>query len=84
MQAIKDIFASERGLVFMLLFAAVTTFAFMGRITMEQWDAQVKWVVAFYMSAKTLSSVAGSVAGAIAKPKAPEVAPPEGSAEGGV
>jgi hypothetical protein len=56
MVALKDLLASERGLVAISLMILSTVLFALGHLDSEQWLAQTKWVFVTYTASKTVTS----------------------------
>lgn len=69
MNALKDLFASERGLLAVALIAAATVLAALGHMSEAAWREFAVWIFGIYVGGKSLTSAA------LALKPAPPVAP---------
>lgn len=60
MQGTIDLLKSERGVFCLLVLAAVTVLAFVGRITGDQWIEFVKYLVGALVASKTVTTAMDS------------------------
>jgi len=56
MVAFKDLFASERGLLAVVLIMAATTLTALGHMSVAAWQDFALWIFGIYAGAKTLTS----------------------------
>lgn len=70
MGAITDLWKSERGLLALAILVSATVLEGIGHLTSDQWIELVKWVAAFYVGGKTLSSIAETVTRSKSEPPA--------------
>ena len=68
MTAIKDLFASERGFLALILVIAATVLAGLDRMTTDQWTSFVELIFAAYVGGKTITSAVGLIKGGPAEP----------------
>lgn len=68
MNAIKDLFNSERGFLAVLLIIAITVLAAIGVATFQQWNDFALFVFVTYTGAKTITGVTSMVT---TRPQAP-------------
>lgn len=69
MTGIKDLFASERGLVGLVLIASCTTLVGLGQMTVADWTAYTKWIFLIYVGGKTVTGAVGMMTGNGDKPE---------------
>jgi hypothetical protein len=62
MQAISDLFKSERGLLGLLLIVGATILAVVGKMTVDAWSTFAMVIFGTYAAGKTISSAAASIA----------------------
>jgi hypothetical protein len=58
MTALKDLLASERGLLALALIAAATVLASLGHMSVEAWRDFAVWIFGIYVGGKSLTSAA--------------------------
>lgn len=74
MNALRDLFGSERGFFALLLVVAATVLAALGKMTTDQWQSFAIWIFGIYVGGKT---VTGAV-DVIKNGSAPAPAPTDG------
>jgi hypothetical protein len=78
MNALRDLFGSERGFLALVLVIAATVLTGIGRMTVSEWQSLVVWIFGIYVSGKTVTGAIDALAlkGAPAQPApAPEAKP---------
>lgn len=68
MGALKDLLASERGLIALALIIASTVLAATGHQTMAEWKELVIWVFGTYVAGKTVTGAVQIMKGQTAPP----------------
>jgi hypothetical protein len=58
MNALKDLCASERGLLAVALIIAATVLAALGHMSVEDWRSFAVWIFGIYVGGKSLTSAA--------------------------
>ncbi len=86
MGAIKDLWASERGLLCLAIIVAATVLRGLAMMTTDQWIELVKWVFVTYAAAKTVTGAFQIAKGGTADPEtnAPKPVPPNQPLPGSV
>jgi len=64
MQALKDMFKSERGVFALALIAAATTLCAIDKMTIDAWREMALYVFGIYVGGKTISGTAAALASA--------------------
>jgi len=59
--ALKDLWASERGIVAIALIGAATVLAGMSVISADQWLDYSKWIFVTYVAGKTVTTAAATI-----------------------
>jgi len=83
MDAIKNLFSNEHGLIMLLLIAGATVLAAVGKMTIDQWTNYSQWIFGIFMGGHAVMSAANSIsngkaaAAAPAAPAAPATEPPK-------
>lgn len=55
MNALRDLFGSERGFFALLLVVAATLLAALGKMTTDQWQSFAIWIFGIYVGGKTVT-----------------------------
>ena len=79
MGAIKDLFASERGLFAVVLIVAATVLTGLDRMTIQQWQEFSTYIFGIFVGGKTITTAVGlfkTAVPATPAPAAPPAAPP--------
>jgi len=71
--AIKDLFASERGLLCLVILIAATVLAAMGKFSYADWREYTTYIFGTYVVGKTATSVAQVIKGPPATSSVPSV-----------
>lgn len=69
MGAIKDLWASERGLIAVLLIVGATVLAALKVMTVDQWLDYTRWIFITYAAAKTVTGAFQIAKGGTADPE---------------
>lgn len=64
MQAIKDLFNSERGIIALALLIGATVLAGLTRLTPDQWVDYTKWIFGIFTVGKTATGVVAAMTNA--------------------
>jgi hypothetical protein len=81
MDAIKNLFSNEHGLIMLLLIIGATVLTAVGKMTVDQWTSYSQWIFGIFMGGHAVMSAADSFSNGKAAPTTAPAAPAAPSAE---